>query len=324
MAYKVFIDGQEGTTGLKIRGKLSGRKGIEIVEIERAFRKDRNARMEMYSEADVAIMCLPDEEAFAMVDLLDENPGMDIRLIDASSAHRVREGWTYGLPELPIQEKNCAPIKQRELIRDSRRCAVPGCHATGFVLAASPLFLAGIIPEEAQLSYLSITGFSGGGKSMIEDYKANGKGLQSPRQYALPQTHKHLPEMVKMAGLAVPPVFTPVVAAYYSGILANIPIQGEGIALDDVLSAYRYFYGSEALIRVYGATPEQEGGFLSADGMAGRDDLELFVLGCDGRFTVTLRYDNLGKGAAGAVVQCLNLMLGLEETEGLVLEGKKV
>ncbi len=320
-AYKVFIDGGHGTTGLEIRDRLSGRSDIEIIDIEEDLRKDLSARVETAKRADVTIMCLPDGAARELAAALPE----DVRVIDTSTAHRVDPGWVYGMPEL------CPEIRGK--IRNANRVANPGCHATGFILLARPLADAGIIPREAVLSCFCVTGYSGGGRKMIEDYELK---HVSPAQYALGQSHKHLPEMKLMSGLDNEPVFCPVVGDYYRGMVMTIEIPaglispaglsgtasvkeggacGEDLA-ECIKDVYRKRYSGEELISI-AETPEN--GFLYSDTMAMKDGLEIMVSGNSDRILLISRFDNLGKGASGAAVQNLNIMLGIDEARGLRL-----
>ena len=311
MSYRVFIDGQAGTTGLRIKGRLEERSDIELVEIAEAVRKNLGARLECIAEADVSILCLPDEEAREIA----SKAGASDRIIDCSTAHRVEEGWTYGLPEV-CGRQDAAPTGQR--------VANPGCHATGYIMAVRPLVEAGIIDGGAQLSCSSLTGYSGGGKAMIAEYEAEGRcrgdALSAPRRYALNQDHKHIPEMQKYSGLEAAPIFAPVVCDFYCGMLVSVGLpQGvlkRGVSVGTIRETLAEYYSGCPLVRVRDAEPRND---MAADGFAGRDDVELFVVGKDDRIEVVARYDNLGKGASGAAVQNLNRMLGLPETAGLVI-----
>ena len=312
MKPKVYIDGREGTTGLQIYQRLGERTDLELLVIDEERRKDSAARKKLMDAADVVFLCLPDAAAVEAVGLIG-NPAT--RVIDASTAHRVAPGWTYGFPELGPE--------QRTAIARSKRVANPGCHATGFLSACAPLVRLGILPPAYPVACYSLTGYSGGGKKMIADYEATGKGgdLASPRIYGLNLNHKHLPEMQSMAGLDFPPVFNPVVDDYYKGMATTILLDNRllcgGPTAAEICGRLAEYYAGEALVTV---VPFGENdSLLSADALAGRDTLELTVCGNDWQTMVTARFDNLGKGASGAAVQNLNLMLGLEETAGLRL-----
>ena len=305
---RVFIDGSAGTTGLRIRERLSQRGDIELVLLPEATRKDPAARADALAAADIAFLCLPDDAAREAVALAE---GSGIAIIDTSTAHRTAAGWVYGMAEL---------AGQRRRIAASKRVANPGCHASGFIALVAPLVRAGVLPADARLSCFSLTGYSGGGKKMIADYEADGRDalLDAPRQYGLTQQHKHLAEMAAVCGLTEPPVFSPIVADFYSGMEVSVPLFGDwldgGIArVKEVLSGA---YAGPVIRFVEGAG---ENGFLSAAAMSGRDDMEISVAGNDARMVLTARFDNLGKGASGAAIQNMNLLLGADETEGLVI-----
>ena len=307
---KVYIDGQSGTTGLQIRERLEKRSDIELLRIDEDKRHDSAERKKFLNAADVAFLCLPDDgarEAAAMV----ENP--DTCIIDASTAHRTAEGWTYGFPELSGE--------QRAAIQASRRIANPGCHATGLISSTAPLVRMGILPADYPLTCFSLTGYSGGGKKMIAEYEApeRDERLASGRLYALTQKHKHLPEMVKVCGLAHPPVFVPVVEDFYKGMATTILLQSALLAkpvtgqeLRDALAEY---YAGQRFVSVapYGGDEP----VLFASALAGTNRLRLVAAGNDGQITVTALFDNLGKGASGAAVQNMNLVLGFDEGAGL-------
>ena len=305
---KVFIDGSAGTTGLRIRERLSRRKEIELIALPEEKRKDPSARTEALNAAAVAFLCLPDAAAVEAVPLVT-NPKTVV--IDTSTAHRVAEGWVYGLPEL---------TGQREKLKAATRIANPGCHATGFIALVAPLVAAGLVRPDARLSCFSLTGYSGGGKKMIAEYESPDRDplYQAPRQYGLGQTHKHLPEMAKLCGLEHAPVFCPIVAPYYAGMEVTVPLTPKDTAAspDAIRAVYRAYYHG-GLIRY--AEPSEEGGFLSAGAFSGRDDLEVSVFGNEERILLISRFDNLGKGASGAAIQNMNIALGMEETEGLVM-----
>ncbi|MBR4576138.1 MAG: N-acetyl-gamma-glutamyl-phosphate reductase [Clostridia bacterium] len=304
---KVFIDGSAGTTGLRIRERLSGRKDLELLTLPEELRKDSSARADALNTAAVSFLCLPDDAAREAVSLVTSP---DAVIIDTSTAHRTAEGWTYGFPELK---------GQREKIRSSRRIANPGCHASGFISLAAPLVQAGLLLPGARLSCFSLTGYSGGGKKMIAAYEAEGRSplLDAPRQYGLGQTHKHLPEMSAVCGLQHEPVFCPVVAPYYSGmeVVVSLTPAETSASPDEIRQVYRDYYRNGLVHFSEGAGEE---GFLSACALAGRDDMEISVFGVPERILLVSRFDNLGKGASGAAIQNMNLVLGADESLGLI------
>ena len=305
---RVFIDGSAGTTGLRIRERLANRREIELVILPEALRKDPSARRDALNGADIAFLCLPDAAAMEAVALV-ENP--DTAIIDTSTAHRTAEGWVYGFAELP---------GQRERIAASKRIANPGCHASGFIALIAPLVHAGLMKKDAALCCTSLTGYSGGGKKMIAEYEADDRSplLDAPRQYGLTQQHKHLKEMVAVCGLEQVPAFMPIVGDFYSGMEVSVPLFAGQLngSIDDVKAAYRTAYAGPI---VNYAEAADETGFLSAGALSGRDDMQISVAGNAARILVTARFDNLGKGASGAALQNMNLLLGLDETEGLVI-----
>jgi N-acetyl-gamma-glutamyl-phosphate reductase len=314
MSYRVFVDGQEGTTGLRIHEMLARRNDVEVLRIDADKRKDAAERARLLNAADVAFLCLPDaaaREAAALV----SNP--NTCLIDASTAHRTDPAWVFGLPELAAG--------QRELIRRSKRIANPGCHASAFILLMRPLVDAGLVPADAALSATSITGYSGGGKKMIEQYEAGGDAcLQSPRPYGLGLSHKHLPEMTAHARLQKKPVFMPIVASFYKGLAVSVPLHlsqlkpgTDGKALRDALASH---YAGERFIQVMplGGDPATvESGFFDVQACNDTNRSDLFVFANDTQALLIARLDNLGKGASGAAVQSMNVHLGVEETLGL-------
>jgi N-acetyl-gamma-glutamyl-phosphate reductase len=309
---KVFIDGRAGTTGLQIYERLAGRSDIELLLIDEALRKDTAERRKFLNAADLVFLCLPDAAAEEAVSLI-ENPAT--RVIDASTAHRTAPGWDYGFPELS------AP--RRAAIRRSKRVTNPGCHATGFLAAVYPLVALRILSPDALLTCHSVTGYSGGGKSMIAKYRGAGRSslYDAPRQYGLTLRHKHLPEMQKVAGLRTAPVFNPIAADYYAGMETTVPLHSGlvgGFSADDIRAALTGYYEGSALIQV-DLSDTGEDGFLAANALSGTDRLVLSVHGHEEQTIVVARFDNLGKGASGAAVQNMNLMLGFPETEGLVL-----
>ena len=309
---KVFIDGSAGTTGLRIHERLSGREGLELIALPPELRKDAKAREEAINAADIAFFCLPDAAAVEAAGLVHGNT----RVIDTSTAHRTDPAWAYGFAEL---------AGKRAQIESAQLVANPGCHASGFISLVEPLVREGLIAADTALTCFSVTGYSGGGKAMIADYEAAGRSseLDAPRQYALGQSHKHIPEMVKVCGLATAPIFCPVVDDYFKGMASTVPLHAamlKGSAGPDaVREALSDFYGGSALISVAPAEECAAAGKLYGNALAGRDSLRIFVEGNDARITVTALFDNLGKGASGAAIQNMNLALGLPEATGLVL-----
>ena len=308
---KVYIDGQSGTTGLQIFDRIGARDDIEMLRIDDALRHDVEERRKYLNAADVVFLCLPDDGAREAVALV-ENP--DVHIIDASTAHRTADGWTYGFPELNAG--------QREAIAASTRIANPGCHATGFISCVAPLVQAGVVPTDYPLTCFSLTGYSGGGKRMIADYEAEGRpvALDAPGIYGLSLAHKHLPEMQKVCGLDVAPVFLPVVDDYYKGMATTITLHNQllpgapGIA--DIHEALNAHYAGQRLVSV--APLGSNGPVLYANELAGTNELRIVVCGNDERTSVTALFDNLGKGASGAAVQNMNIVLGIDETTGLL------
>lgn len=313
MASKVFVDGQEGTTGLQINEFLSRRPDIELLRIDADRRKDAGERARLLNAADVAFLCLPDAAAREAVTLVT-NPLTCI--IDASTAHRTLPGWVYGLPEL-------AP-GQRELIRAGKRIANPGCHASAFVLLVRPLVAAGLLPPDYPLNCFSLTGYSGGGKKMIEQYRAGGDPrLEAPRQYGLGLAHKHLPEMKTHGGLQRVPIFAPVVGNFYKGLAVSIGLRtdhlGAGATAAAVHEALAGYYAGERFVRVMPLNDPQalESAYFDVQACNDTNRVDLFVFGRDDQIMLISRMDNLGKGASGAAVQSMNLHLGVDESLGL-------
>lgn len=307
---KIYIDGQAGTTGLRIRERLSERNDVTVLTLPEDKRKDTEARREMLNTADIVFLCLPDAASIEAVSMI-ENP--NVRVLDTSTAHRTNPAWAYGFPELGVDFY--------EKIQSSTRIAVPGCHASGFIALIRPLVQAGLLSPDVCLSATSLTGYSGGGKNMIADYENPDRSslLNAPRQYALGQAHKHLPEMKTFTGLCNPPVFLPIVGDFYAGMEVTVPLFGtdvNGVAPADILALYHKTYDGSPLVRVANA---DESGFLSAAAMAGKDSMEISVYGNADRMILVARYDNLGKGASGAAVECLNILLGADPTANLVL-----
>ena len=304
---KVFIDGSAGTTGLRIRERLAERGDLEVVALPEETRKDPQARKAAIESADVAFLCLPDAAAIEAVALAGD---ADTVIIDTSTAHRTNDAWAYGFPEL---------AGQRARIAASTRIANPGCHASGFIALVEPLVRNGILAADASLTAFSLTGYSGGGKKMIADYETASTPLHlGGRQYALGQTHKHLPEMVKVCGLSKAPVFSPIVVPHHSGMEVTVPLFADQVkgGLAAVRDCYRAYY-TTGLVKF--AEDSSEGGFLSSAALSGRDDLEVSAFGNDERIILVARFDNLGKGASGAAIQNMNVVLGCDETTGLVV-----
>ncbi len=306
---KVFIDGSAGTTGLRIVQRLENRKDIILIRLSEENRKDINARKKALNEADIAFLCLPDKASIEAVSLIENTNTV---LLDTSTAHRTNDDWTYGFPELSAQQK--------QRVKNSKRIAVPGCHASGFIALIYPLVKAGVLPKDSLLNCFSLTGYSGGGKGMIADYEANDRDelLNAPRQYGIAQQHKHLPEMVKICGINNAPTFIPVVADYYSGIEVTIPIFASQIngSIEDIRNIYKQNYVGPIINYRQDLS---ENGFVSANKLSFNDSMEISVAGNDDRILLIARYDNLGKGASGAAIQCMNLVLGTDERLGLDL-----
>ena len=313
MSTKVFVDGQEGTTGLKIFEYLSRRSDVEVLRIEESKRKDLDERRKLINASDVTFLCLPDAASRESASLVDNEKTV---IIDASTAFRTHADWAYGLPELTRA--------QRDRLRTAKRIAVPGCHASAFVLAMRPLVDAGIVaPDFASHSY-SITGYSGGGKKMIADYEgAPNPKLQSPRPYALGLGHKHLPEMAFHTGLTTAPSFTPMVGPFYKGLAATTYFSANQLAKRvgprDVQALLAEYYGGEAFVRVapFDADDNLDAGFFDVQATNDTNRVDLFVFGNEERFVTIARLDNLGKGASGAAIQCMNLSIGADEQTGL-------
>ncbi|MCR5432078.1 MAG: N-acetyl-gamma-glutamyl-phosphate reductase [Lachnospiraceae bacterium] len=316
MAKKVFVDGSEGTTGLRIFERFEGRNDIEILKIDSELRKDPTERAKLINASDVTFLCLPDAAAIEAVSLCT-NP--DTIIIDTSTAHRTSEGWTYGFPELDKEH--------RDAVKASKRIANPGCHASGFVSLVYPLVKSGMIPADTRLCCFSLTGYSGGGKKKIAEYQSEDRDpeLCSPRQYGLGQNHKHLKEMQKICGLEKAPMFSPIICDFYSGMEVSVYLYREMFdkeVLPETLNAfYQKYYEGSKLVRVTNnGIAEELGGFIGSNNLSGKDYLEIIVTGNEDRIVVTSRFDNLGKGASAAAVQSMNIALGFDETTGLVTE----
>ncbi len=304
---KVFIDGSAGTTGLRIAERLAERTDIELIKLTEENRKDVNARQAAINSADIVFLCLPDAASIEAVSLC-ENP--ETVIIDTSTAHRTNSDWAYGFPEL---SKDFS-----ENIKISKRIANPGCHASGFIALIYPLIEKGILNKEALLSCVSLTGYSGGGKSMISDYETEGRSvdLDAPRQYGITQRHKHLPEMTAITGIKNAPAFMPIVGDFYSGMEVTVPLFPEMLSCDiqEVKKIYREKYHGPIVKYVEDFA---ENGFVAANKLSGKDGMEISVSGNDDRILLIARYDNLGKGASGAAVECMNIVLGCDITTGL-------
>ena len=306
--YKVFIDGSAGTTGLNIKERLSVRKDLSVAVLPEELRKDRNAREDALNSADVVFLCLPDDAAKEAVSMIKNAA---VKVIDTSTAHRVQSGWTYGFSEL---------AGYREKIAKSNRVANCGCHASGFISLVFPLVKAGIIDKNALLTCFSLTGYTGGGKKMIAEYEGEKPELyNAPRQYGLSQSHKHLPEMRIVCGLNNSPCFCPVVADFPRGMEVTVPVFSSEVngSIDDIKECYKKAYNDNGGTVKF--INDDENGFLSAGAHAGKDGMGVSVYGNSDRILLVSRFDNLGKGACGAAIQNMNLMLGVEETTGLIL-----
>lgn len=303
---KVFIDGSAGTTGIRIEDRLSARTDIRLIRLPEELRKDPVARKEALHSADIAFLCLPDAAAIEAVALAE---GANVKIIDTSTAHRTDPAWAYGFPELS---------GQREKIKNFSRIANPGCHASGFVALVAPLVNSGILPKELALTCFSLTGYSGGGKKMIAEYESSERSslLKGPRQYALTQQHKHLREMIALCGIDNAPIFCPIVGDFYSGMEVTVPLFAKDIkgGINDIRALYQNYY-QNGLVR-YSDEPDTDG-MLSAAAYSGRDDMQVSVHGNEDRIILTARFDNLGKGASGAAIQNMNILLGIDETTGL-------
>ena len=314
---KVYIDGSEGTTGLRINERFEGREDIEILKIASELRKDPEERKKFINASDITFLCLPDAASIEAVSLIEKDNNHTV-MIDASTAHRTEEGWAYGLPELGETF--------REKIRTGNRIAVPGCYASGFLMDVYPLIQMGFIDEEYPVCVNALSGYSGAGKKAIALYESPDKtvDLEAPRMYALTQKHKHLKEMQKIAGLKEAPLFVPVVDDYYSGMIVTFPIYVSRMkrhvtpeALRDAVA--EYFAGEQFIHVMPFGSEEETNSFFSANVFSGYDDARIYVTGNDERILVSSIFDNLGKGASGAAIQCMNLRLGLPEETGLNL-----
>lgn len=312
---KIFIDGSEGTTGLRIYERFEGRDNIELMKIDSELRKDTAERKRLINESDITFLCLPDAAAKESVSLAENE---NVTIIDTSTAHRTEEGWAYGFPELSKEH--------RKAIAEGKRIAVPGCYATGFISLVYPMVKKGILPYDYPISAFGLSGYSGGGKKMIAAYEGNERPaeLNAPREYALTQAHKHLKEMKKISGLKREPLFSPIVADYYSGMVMSVPLYTELLnqvhSPKEVHQALSDFYEGERFIKVMPLDAEAGmGNMLAGNACSGWDGLRIFVTGNEDRIVVSSQFDNLGKGASGAAIQCLNIALGCAEDKGLHL-----
>lgn len=315
MKTKIFIDGSEGTTGLRIYERFEGRDDIELLRISSELRKDVNERKRLINESDITFLCLPDAAARESVSLVENE---NVKIIDTSTAHRTEAGWAYGFPELSE--------KHRAAIVNGKRIAVPGCHATGFIAVVYPLIAGGLLPKDYPVSAFSLTGYSGGGKKMIAEYEEEGRNKDTfaPREYALTQQHKHLKEMKAITGLAREPLFSPIVADYYSGMVVSVPVYTEFLSKcknpKEMTEYFVNYYKDQKFVQVVeNGSEDLYGGMLSGNTLSGWDGLKIYITGNEERMVFSAQFDNLGKGASGAAVQCLNILLGCEENKGLVL-----
>ncbi len=306
---KVFIDGSVGTTGLRIAERLSGRADIQLIALTEETRKDLGARKQALNSADIAFLCLPDDAAREAVSLIDNENTV---VIDASTAHRTLPDWAYGFPELSKSHE--------EKVLSSKRIAVPGCHASGFIALVYPLIEAGVLSKSAQLTCHSITGYSGGGKKMIAEYEGENRCelLDAPRQYGLTQQHKHLKEMKAITGLETPPIFCPIVSDFYSGMTVTVPLFASQIScgVEKIKEIYKNKYATKLV--QYEENLDQ-GGFVSGATLSRKDGMKITVQGNGERILLIATYDNLGKGASGAAIECMNMVLGADKTTGLEL-----
>lgn len=315
MSVKVYIDGQEGTTGLKILERFKNRNDIQLIKISEEKRKDPIERAKLINSSDFTFLCLPDSASREAVSFIDND---HVRIIDASTAHRTNPDWAYGFPELSLSF--------REKIKNSNRTAVPGCYASGFNSIVFPLVANNIIPDDFPVFAYATSGYSGAGKKAIAVYEGNEKPEEfySPRQYALSQEHKHLPEMQFISGLKFKPMFNPIICDYFSGMVVSVPIQtrllNKKITPEQIHQMYKNHYKDAKLVEVMPlmSLDEQKSFFLASNTLSGMNKMQIFVFGNDEQILLCSRLDNLGKGASGAAVQCLNIMMGIDETTGLV------
>lgn len=306
MAYKVFIDGKEGTTGLRIYERFQNRNDIELLTISDEMRKDPIEKAKIINLSDVTFLCLPDSAAIESVSLVTNK---NTKIIDASTAHRIDDSWAYGFPELGIEFY--------DKIKKSNRVTVPGCHASGAIAIIRPLIESKIVSSAYPFSIISLTGYSGGGKNMIKEYSniVNDE-LNSPRIYGLNQEHKHLKEITKYSLLDVKPIFNPIVAPYYSGMLVSVGIQTSK-TIEEIYNFYKEYYSNNLFVRLMPLSNTNI--MMASNTLSGKDYMEIYLYGSDGRITIMARFDNLGKGASGAAIECMNIMLGIESIKGLIL-----
>ena len=315
MAAKIFIDGSEGTTGLRINERFAGRDYIELLKIDPELRKDPAEIKKLINESDITFLCLPDQAAVEAAEMVDNDRTV---IIDASTAHRTLPDWAYGFPELSAEH--------RDKIRNSRKIAVPGCYASGFIALAFPMVKEGILPKDYPVSVFAASGYSGGGKKLISAYEEEGRDAKfdSARFYAWGHTHKHLKEMKAIPGLSREPLFSPFTTNYHSGMIVQVPLftdlLSKKVTPEELHAFFEKYYSGEKFIKVmpFGTEAEQ-GGALFSDSCAGYDGMQIFVTGNNDRLVVATRFDNLGKGASGAAVQCMNIVLGCDEAKGLNL-----
>ena len=315
MKTKVFIDGSEGTTGLRINERFQNRDDIELLHISQELRKDPEERKRMINASDITFLCLPDEAARESVALIENE---NVVIIDASTAHRTEAGWAYGFPELSDAHRNA--------VKTGKRVAVPGCYATGFISLVYPLIAGEILPKDYPVSCFAISGYSGAGKKTIAAYEDEDRPreLSAGREYALTQQHKHLKEMKKITGLERTPLFSPIIDDYYSGMVVSVQLYADMLSKketpESLLNYYAEYYKNQEFIKVSAADDEiAAGGFLAGNGLSGWDGLKIYVTGNEERIVVSSQFDNLGKGASGAAIQCMNIILGCDEAKGLDL-----
>lgn len=307
---KVFIDGSQGTTGLRIFDRLCKREDIELITLPEELRKDASYRKEAINSSDITFLCLPDDAAIEAVRVADSR----VKILDTSTAHRTNEQWIYGFPE--VIENGF------EKIKNSNRVAVPGCHASGFIALVKPLVDEGVLDSSSLLTCHSVTGYSGGGKKMIAEYENESRNflLDAPRQYAVAQQHKHLKEMTKISGIYNAPIFCPIVSDFYSGMCVTVPLfkaqLNKNADIKTVKEIYSKLYSGPIVKFI---EDFDEGGFISANGIKGKDGMQISVMGNEDRILLIARYDNLGKGASGAAIQCMNIIMGTDITNGLDL-----
>lgn len=313
MKKKIYIEGSEGTTGLRIHERFQERDDIELLTIDPELRKDPEERKKMINASDITFLCLPDAASIESVGLVENE---NVVIIDTSTAHRTLEGWSYGFPEL-------SPA-HREGIRNGKRIAVPGCYATGFISLVYPLTAGKLIDADCPVSSFGISGYSGAGKKVIAVYEDENreKMYDAPREYALSQNHKHLKEMQAITGLSRKPLFSPIIADYYSGMVVSVPLYADyftkKITLEELWNYFNEYYKNEPFIKVMPLGSEEEtANMLPGNECSGWDGLRIYITGNEERFVLSSQFDNLGKGASGAAIQCMNILLGTDETTGL-------